>query len=387
MGKQLIYFDTFGASGGVGRVTRELLPALHSLTPVMAAGCSHVVDSLHGHIPAHITLLNLTPKKVSIRRFAYELSKRRHAPLWNLSTLLLSFLSKNYSQSPILVNFPQILPPPREGLRYSILIHDLNWLSLPGNFENPQQIDKRCRQWCSGADFIFCNSEFTRSELLMRYSTSEEQTVATPLAPFPTIGTNSNDPTVLERFNLQANRFFLFPGVIGLHKGHDLLASALKQANEPLPVVVTCGRPELAPLASKAAAHYLGELSKDFADLEAAGKLVVLRGLSDAEMSTLRQACRAFVLPSRYEGYGFPLAEAIMLGKPFIHSEIPAFHEITARHCSPAKDRRTFSNAIELTALLQDYSHSIPPSATMSPNQWNWLDCAQLIKARLYQTK
>ena len=221
---------------------------------------------------------------------------------------------------------------------------------------------------------------------MARYATSPEKTVATPIAPFTTCGTVAPDPAVLQRFNLQQNRFFLYPAVPGLHKGHDFLATALKQANGTLPVVVTCGRPELAAAASNIADVYLAGLSKDFVDLEAAGKLVILQGLTDVEMSTLRQACRAFVLPSRYEGYGFPLAEAIMLGKPFLHSEIPAFQEITARHCTPDKVRRTFSNAIELTTLLQDYSHSIPSSATISPNQWTWLDCAQLIKTRLYQT-
>ena len=388
MGIRLIYLDTFGASGGVGRVSRELIAALSRLTPVALAGCSHVVDSLRDHIPETVPLHNLTPSKTSFRRIGYEFATRICKPRsLTLSSLLLSSLRYRFPQSSILVNFPQILPPPREGLRYSIFIHDLNWHSFPGNFGNPQEIDACCRQWCRGADFIFCNSEFTRSELLSRYPIPHEKTVATPLAPFSTCGTESVDASVLHRFNLREDSFFLFPGVIGLHKGHDLLAAALKQANGTLPVVVTCGRPELAASPSSAYAAYLADLSKDFAGLEATGKLVILQGLTDAEMATLRQSCRAFVLPSRYEGYGFPLAEAIMLGKPFLHSEIPAFQEITARHCFPAKERRSFSNERDFTTLLQDYSQSTPLPASMSANQWTWQDSAQLITARLVPTK
>lgn len=211
MGTNLIYLDTFGASGGVGRVTRELVPALSRFTPVSVAGCSHVVASLRGNLPADVPLHNLTPAKASLRRLSYEIAKRKGSPFKNLSTYLLSVLRKRFPLSPLLVNFPQLLSPPRETLSYSLLIYDLNWLSYPENFERPKEIDSWCRQWCGGADFIFCISEFIRTELIERYGTSLEKTVATPLAPFVNCGTSFPDAAVLQRFGLHDTGFFSTP--------------------------------------------------------------------------------------------------------------------------------------------------------------------------------
>jgi glycosyltransferase involved in cell wall biosynthesis len=44
-------------------------------------------------------------------------------------------------------------------------------------------------------------------------------------------------------------------------------------------------------------------------------------------VDTLYEDTRSLVLPSKYEGFGFPLAEAIKRRMPVICSDIPAFRE------------------------------------------------------------
>ncbi|GBQ15472.1 glycosyltransferase family 1 protein [Komagataeibacter rhaeticus] len=51
------------------------------------------------------------------------------------------------------------------------------------------------------------------------------------------------------------------------------------------------------------------------------------QGLTDPEVAALLQDCAALVFPSFSEGFGLPLAEALVLGVPVICSDIPVFHE------------------------------------------------------------
>jgi len=50
--------------------------------------------------------------------------------------------------------------------------------------------------------------------------------------------------------------------------------------------------------------------------------------VSEAELHTLYRNCAAFLLPSRYEGFGLPVLEAFMHGKPVYCSNLRIFHEL-----------------------------------------------------------
>jgi alpha-1,3-rhamnosyl/mannosyltransferase len=51
--------------------------------------------------------------------------------------------------------------------------------------------------------------------------------------------------------------------------------------------------------------------------------------VSDDELLALYRTCALFVLPSLYEGFGFPLAEAMACGTPCIASDDPALLEVS----------------------------------------------------------
>jgi glycosyltransferase involved in cell wall biosynthesis len=54
----------------------------------------------------------------------------------------------------------------------------------------------------------------------------------------------------------------------------------------------------------------------------------LLSGLSDSDVRCLYSAASMLVFPSRYEGFGIPLLEAMASGTPVVASDIPVFHEI-----------------------------------------------------------
>jgi glycosyltransferase involved in cell wall biosynthesis len=61
--------------------------------------------------------------------------------------------------------------------------------------------------------------------------------------------------------------------------------------------------------------------------------VLFLEGLSEAELQWCYVRCEALVVPSRTEGFGLPVAEALLAGCRVVCSDIPAFREVGGEHC------------------------------------------------------
>jgi glycosyltransferase involved in cell wall biosynthesis len=57
---------------------------------------------------------------------------------------------------------------------------------------------------------------------------------------------------------------------------------------------------------------------------------VLLSGIHDAEMQWLYRNCELLLAPSIVEGFGLPVAEALLAGCRIVCSDIPAFRELGA---------------------------------------------------------
>ena len=109
--------------------------------------------------------------------------------------------------------------------------------------------------------------------------------------------------------------FFLSVGSRSLHKGLDTLVEAFRRYRES---------------GGQAALAVVGTTSRSFADgsFSAAEALVELGRVSDEELAWLYHHARAFVFPSRYEGFGIPPIEAQTAGTPVIASDIVVLREV-----------------------------------------------------------
>jgi glycosyltransferase involved in cell wall biosynthesis len=77
--------------------------------------------------------------------------------------------------------------------------------------------------------------------------------------------------------------------------------------------------------------------------------VVVLGRVSDVEMYGLMKTCKVFVFPSRFEGWGLAVAEALACGLPVVCYDIPALREVFGKCKSvflvPVGDVEKFSAA------------------------------------------
>ncbi len=70
------------------------------------------------------------------------------------------------------------------------------------------------------------------------------------------------------------------------------------------------------------------------ADLGLSHRVQLLHGLSDSALQWCYAQCAAVVVPSTTEGFGLPVAEALLAGCRIICSDLKVLREIDGNHCS-----------------------------------------------------
>lgn len=75
----------------------------------------------------------------------------------------------------------------------------------------------------------------------------------------------------------------------------------------------------------------LDQLKKVIRNTHLQDRVLVKGCLSDKEMYTTMRACKIFVFPSRFEGWGLAVADALACGLPVVCYDIPALREVFGR--------------------------------------------------------
>ena len=151
------------------------------------------------------------------------------------------------------------------------------------------------------ADHVIAVSEATKRDIADLYGIAPEKVTVTP---------HGVDPAFAPRVSgARSGRFILFVGAIQARK--DPLAAADAAAAVGLPLVVV--GPEKEPSLAQ--------------ELRARGADV--RGwVEKEELAELYREAAALILPSRFEGFGMPVLEAMASGTPVVLSDDAALAEV-----------------------------------------------------------
>jgi glycosyltransferase involved in cell wall biosynthesis len=149
----------------------------------------------------------------------------------------------------------------------------------------------------------------------------------------------------LARLGLGGGGHLVTVATLEPRKGLDVLLRALAEAGGRLPPLAIVGRQGWGGVEPVAMARELGL---------PAGSVRQLGGLSDPDLAAVLSSALVSVAPSRAEGFGLPVVEAMAAGVPVITSDAPALVEVggEATRMVPVGDVGALAAA--LTELVAD---------------------------------
>jgi glycosyltransferase involved in cell wall biosynthesis len=207
-------------------------------------------------------------------------------------------------------------------------------------------------------------TETVRQEVLAEFGVEPGRVAVTPLgvdetwfAP-PIDGIDPADAPILD-----GPPYVLFVGTVEPRKGLPTLLEALRRCP-----------PGTAPrLVMAGPAGWGPEL-----DTAGAGLDVVRSGfLTDPRLRRLVSGATAVALPSRYEGFGLPVLEALASGAPVLASDLPVLREVGGEHAHylPAGDPDAWAAA--LAGLAERRAAHDPAPGIAWARRWTWGRCAE----------
>jgi glycosyltransferase involved in cell wall biosynthesis len=200
---------------------------------------------------------------------------------------------------PSLAHFVHALPL-RCPVPAVLTVQDLSWERDPSVFGRWDLVTFKVfvRRSVKRAQHVFAISERTKRDLVELYGTPEDKVTVTPLAPDPDF-----------RPAQAHDSFLLFVSAIEPRKQPLDAIDAANAVGRKLVVVGPTKDEELAAELRRRGADVRGYVPKD-------------------ELVRLYQSAACLVFPSRYEGFGLPVVEAMACGTPVVAAPEPALQEV-----------------------------------------------------------
>ena len=244
----------------------------------------------------------------------------RPSRLWSLSALPLALLRDH----PDLVFIPANILPPLLPVPAVTTVHDLGWRAHPEAYSSLTRLvleysTRRAVRLCRR---LICISNHTRSDLISLFGADPKRVeVIYPIfVPSPLKG----DLALLRPLRLRADSYFLFLGRIEKKKNLVTLIrafAATRHSGKLLHRLVLAGAP----------GEGSAEITAEIANLGLLGEIILPGYVSEKLKGALLKHATALVLPSLYEGFGYPILEAYAARIPVVSSTAGPLPEVAGK--------------------------------------------------------
>jgi glycosyltransferase involved in cell wall biosynthesis len=245
-------------------------------------------------------------------------------------------------------------PMPINSVRFTcptvVTLHDLYPYEIPLNFGFPKFLFNRVilQQCLRSVDAIACVSDATREQLRKYVPTSV-----------------SNRSTRIYNCVETAPSSSAMSPIPGWSGQQFLLCVAQHRRNKNIPLLIHTFARLLATrdLDSDAQMVIVGirgpetkRIEEMISALRLKGKVHLLEGLPEDALQWCYARCEAVVVPSSTEGFGLPVAEALLAGCRVVCSDIPALREVGGQHCRfiPLGDNAVARFAEGISAIIRE---------------------------------
>lgn len=351
---------------GTGQYVWEILRHLPRARPNWMIGVA-VPEGWSGSLPEGVASVGVRLPRIpqDFRKLWFEQIALPHAAArWRADRLFV----------------PYWAPPLRAPAPVIVTVHDLIPLLFP---EYRASVGARLYTALvlaatPGVAHILTDSEASRRDILQRLRLSPERVTAVPLGvserftprPDPIL-----DARVRTRYDLPP-AYVLYLGGFDRRKNIETLLAVYTWAQDAIgdhfPLVIAGRLPEGS--------------SRLFVDprplARAWGIEDVVRTIgpvAEEDKPALYRGASAFLYPSRYEGFGLPVLEAMACGVPVVASEIPALVELVgdAAYLLPPDDARAMAGA--LISVLVDFQlgQTLRERGIRRAAAFTWIACAR----------
>jgi glycosyltransferase involved in cell wall biosynthesis len=212
------------------------------------------------------------------------------------------------------------VPPVRFG-RAVLTVHDIQYLFYPEYFTRSKltYLKKMVPRSAEAARLVLTPSEFTRRTVIERLRIEPATVIPVPHGISPRTQRNLKGAEVRDRYGISSD-FFLYPAITYPHKNHLVLLEAFAHVLDSHPscqLVLTGARGSMEV-----------RLAKVTRDLGIEKSVRRLGYISADHLDALYTEAVAMTFPSRFEGFGAPVLEAMRRGCPVIAADATALPEV-----------------------------------------------------------
>ena len=223
-----------------------------------------------------------------------------------------------------------------------VTIHDLIFLKFPKYYKyfDRKIYAYKFRKACENADKIIAVSECTKRDVVDIFNINPDKIRVIYQGcdkgfktPIPDDVLND----VRKKYNLP-DRYLLNVGSIEERKNALLIVKALPLLTEKMPLVIVGKRTK-----------YTAEIEKEAEKLGVKDFLFIFDKVPFEDLAPMYRMSEIFIYPSRYEGFGIPIIEAICCGVPVIAATGSCLEEAGGPDCIyvDPDDEKALAAAIE----------------------------------------
>lgn len=366
-----IAFDATSALGqgaGIGRFT---LGELRGLSVVDRLNCYYVT------YPRNLRTASKPPLADNFKWHGVPLSEKEGIWLWH--RLRIPLPAETFLPPIDIYHAPDYTLPPLRRAKGIVTIHDLSFEAL-SDVHHPALRDYLRRAVPNSvrrADHIFADSHSTKEELTHFYGTPPDKiTVVYPGVEPKFRVYDDNNPADAERLTeiqakYQLTRPFVFTvATLEPRKNNSTLIRAFqhyrKQGDPAMELLIAGG------------GGWLSEKEKLAAlviELGLTGHVRFLGFVPDEDLPVLLNQARVLAYPSLYEGFGFPVLEALACGTPAVtarNTSLPEAGGSAALYVEDARDEHGVAHAIQRAAHDEDFRSIAIADGLAHARQFTW---------------
>lgn len=277
--------------------------------------------------------LSFVPAQLRIEPLAKEQAPTPMMGQWELGRRLNALGAGLYHS-------PYLLRPWKASCRSIVTLHDV----IPLEHGSSMNLARRTAyRWVAGdalkSDCVVTDSAMSRESIRRAFPGQREPIVVHP-------GYRVEDRG--EPWPAWPKPTVLTVGINKPHKNLELLIRALSRISAAQRPLLLCAGPEDARYPSAAALAAKHGVS---ADVQSLGLV------KEGRLAALYRSATLFAFPTRIEGFGLPLLEAMSLGLPALASDLPVLREIAGEAAWFVRTDDADAWARTITSMLADAPH------------------------------